>query len=415
MSSHHISQKPSSGMLLFFIACLGHFIVDFSIGLWPVWKTIARYDLATSGLIAGISVMIGEAMQSVFSVYADRGYWRPLIAFGCLIASMSLALPFASSVHGAGVLFFLTCVGSSAFHPTAVGLVSSVKKMNRTVLIAIFHTSGLLGLGISQALFSHLLEKHPALPLTLIWLPVVLAIALFITRNSRNEEIRSQEEAQKVTLHREKVSMMVFLDFLQRSELRKLYVLLLCNQIMAWSFLFLLPDFLLEKGASHSFAYGGGHFIYVFGSACACVPLGILAKRLNTPLVVFITYVLSILALSSILCVSAATPTLLSICLIAMGGSIGAIAPLALAIGNDLEPHRSATISAFLMGFVWIFSEGIGYSLSAYIATCFSTNQATNALSVMGLSLLIGITQAYLLFRQMTGNKEEASEAPKAL
>ena len=405
MSSQILGYKAPAGISIFLIACLGHFIVDFSIGLWPVWKTIAHYDLALSGLIAGVSVMLGESMQSIFSVWADRGFWRPLIAIGCLISSLGLAMPLTSSVYGAGFLFFLTCLGSSAFHPTAVGLISSLQGMNRTVLIAIFHSSGLLGLGISQTLFSNLLEKHPAMPLSLSWLSIFLAIMLFVTQRRHRGEVKSFEEIRGKAIEREKVSMRVFLDFLQRSDLRKLYLLLLCNQTMTWSLLFLLPDFLLERGASRSFAYGGGHLIYVFGAACACVPLGILAKRLNTPLVILMTYVVSIFLLASSLFINIADSSLLALMLFALGGAIGAIAPLSLALGNDLEPTRSATVSAFLMGFVWIFSEGIGYSLSSYIAASFTASPATNALSVMGLTLFLGVIQSFLLYRELLDKK----------
>ncbi len=395
-SINYPSRSRSLG--LFIIACIGHFIVDFSIGLWPVWKTIAQYPLAEAGLAAGICVFIGEGMQSVFSLWADRGYWRILVGLGVLVATASLLLPLSGSLVAAGVLFFLTCLGSSAFHPTAVGMVASVQGMSRPVLISIFHTSGLLGLAISQVLFTRLYEKHTALPGILIALPCLLCILLY--RYRPNNTNASQEHS-TLSETKEKVRFTVFLEFLRRPALRKVYFLLLCNQIMAWSILFLLPDFLIEKGGAQSFAYGGGHFIYVLGSAFTCVPLGVLANRLNTPLVILMTYAVSIIALIFTLSAQTADPVIMGMLLFLLGGSMGAVAPLSLSIGNDLEPRRRATVSAFLMGFVWIFSEGCGYSLSSYIASCFSEDQAISALTIMGSVLFIGIIQAYLLFRQL--------------
>ncbi len=391
----------SRSLLLFLIACLGHFIVDFSIGLWPIWKTIEQFSLIEAGIVAGVSVFIGEGMQIYFGVLGDRGHWKSLVGIGALVASASLAFPLSDTIVGAGILLFLTCLGSSAFHPTAVGVISSIEGIARPIIIAIFHTSGLLGLAISQSLFSLLYEQGQYLPLVLGALPILLAILIYFTQESRTQTASQNKEA---------ISWRAFLEFLQRADLRKVYFLLLSNQIMAWSFLFLLPELLMEKGASASLVYGGGHCIYVFGAASTCVPLGILASRLNTPLVILMTYIGSIIALCLTLILNTSNPFILGACLFAFGATSGAIAPLSLAVGNDLEPRRRATVSAFLMGFVWIFSEGFGYSCSSYIASCFTQDPATNALLCVGTVLIFGVSQAYFLFNQLQSRPEERAQ-----
>ena len=43
-----------------------------------------------------------------------------------------------------------------------------------------------------------------------------------------------------------------------------------------------------------------------------------------------------------------------------LGATLGAINPIALALGNRMAPHHPGAVSAFLMGMVWCVSEGLG-------------------------------------------------------
>ncbi len=385
-------SKNSRGIAIFIIMCIGHFIVDFSLGLWPVWKTIAHYPLVQAGLASGVAVFIGEGTQAIFSLWADRGYFRPLIVIGIIIASTTLLFPLSHSIIGAGVLLFCSCLGSSAFHPTSVGFVSSLPIASKSVLIAIFHMCGLLGLAISQISFMALYEKGPLVPLFFLLLPLLIS-PIFLALKSSPELMPHQEK--------ERANLSVFWKFLKKEELRKVYLLLFANQTMSWALLFLLPDFLLEKGSSESFSFGIGHCIYISGAASACIPLGILANRLDAALIIFITYVVSIGAFFFTIIAPPASLALNS-ALFILGGSMGAVPPLALAIGNELEPKNRSMISAFLMGFVWIFSDGTGYMLSAYLASHFSENPSTFGLALMGSFLLFGMIQSFFLWRRFT-------------
>lgn len=395
------SSARSTSITVFCIACIGHFIVDFCIGLWPVWKTMAGYSIVEAGVIAGVAVFIGEGLQAFFGPFADRGYWRGLIAFGICAGAISLFIPITSTVYMAGLLFFITCIGSSAFHPTAVGIVSSVKGFSKPVLIAIFHTSGLIGLGISQIVFRTMCDIDVWLPSILVVLPIGLFLFLYL-HTFRNAKAIVQKEHEV-----SEIKFSIFFDFLRNRQLRKLYLLSLANQIMVWSFLFLLPDILLEKGTRLPFAFGGGHCAYVMGAASTCVPLGILAKRLNTPLVVVVTYIASIFSLTFFLFQSTNDPMLLGVTLFSLGGASGAIAPLTLAIGHELEPKMKASVSAFLMGFVWIFAEGLGYGLSSFLASLFAKDPATTALMIMGSGLFFGLVAAYTLYQELEGDTQK--------
>ncbi len=70
---------------------VSHLFLDFFTGIWPIYKTISQIDLAKAGLIAGLSGLIGEALQVWFSgFFCDRGYRKKLMMLGpgaCRLAS----------------------------------------------------------------------------------------------------------------------------------------------------------------------------------------------------------------------------------------------------------------------------------------------------------------------------------------
>src|SRR5262245_61254312 len=93
-------QQPSSLGVVFFFICLGHFCVDFMIGVWPVFKTMMQLDLAKAGLLASLCALIGETFQSVSGTLSDRGYQKMLIMCGVALAAVSALFSYTSSYFG---------------------------------------------------------------------------------------------------------------------------------------------------------------------------------------------------------------------------------------------------------------------------------------------------------------------------
>lgn len=360
---------------LLLLLCLGHFAVDFMLGIWPVFKTMVGLDLAVAGLIAASCTVFAEGLQAYFGGLSDRGYQRRLLLLGISLASAATFYSYAAS-YAAFFLFFLaTCLGSSAFHPTAASILSSFEGKNPSTLMGLFTASGMMGLGVSQIVFTwthRTLGGHtPVLALP----SLVLAIVTFIYLKGKMGQSKG-----RATTH----SLSLFMRFLKIKGLRALYLSMLGNQIVLWSLVFLLPDFLKERQYAPWIQLGGGHLIMMVGATAGPPLFGYLADRLSTRIVIILSSFLTPLFFYLLLLPYQASEGLLFSLLFMLGATLGSVPPLIWAWGGRLVPQHRGVISAFLMGFVWIVSEAMGLGMSGVVASLFSEAPAMSALGCMG-------------------------------
>lgn len=360
--------------LLVFI-CLGHFCVDFMLGIWPVFKTMAGLDIAMAGLLAGSCVVFGEGLQCFFGSLSDRGYERALLFWGIIISGCAALFSYSDSYVAFLLLFLGTCLGSAAFHPTAASLLASLEGSKRSTVMGFFTASGMMGLGISQMLFSWTYESFDG-STAILCLPSILLSVAIVAIFRGNPEPRLAKE-KKESLH-------LFMRFLKVKALRALYFSMLGNQIVLWSLVFLLPDFLKERAYPSWIVYGAGHLALMLGATVGPPILGHFADKSSSRQVIVFASFMTLFLFYLFLLPIEITNNLLFCALFFLGVMMGSVPPLIWALGGQLVPQHRGTISAFLMGFVWIFSEGIGLGLSGYFASLFTTDCAAWALALMG-------------------------------
>lgn len=361
---------------LLLIICLGHFTVDLMLGIWPVFKTMAGLDLALAGFLAGGCVVLGEGLQGYVGALCDRGYQRVLLLVG-------LGLPAAACFFGYGesylfffALYFGTCLGSAAYHPTAASILSNLNVTNHGIIMGLFTASGMIGLGISQLLFSWIHQNYNGSTSILAVPSIVLALASFF--------FFKKKTAQPAAVVEKNGSLSLYMRFLKVKELRALYISMLGNQIVLWSLVFLLPDFLQERGYVPWVVFGGGHLFLMAGATIGPPIFGYIADRASTRVVIVITSVLTLIGFYLLLLPAILSQELLFALLFMLGSMLGSVPPLIWTLGGQMVPQHRGVIAAFLMGFVWVFSESLGLGASGYLATLFTENGATNALAIMG-------------------------------
>lgn len=345
------------------------------LGIWPVFKTMSGLDLAMAGFLAAGCVVIGEGLQGYFGALSDRGYQRLLLLCGISAACATCFLSYGASYGVYFLLFLCTCLGSSAFHPTAASLLGSLKLENRSTVMGLFTASGMMGLGISQMLFSWTHSTNNGSTAILAIPSLLLALFAFWFFKGKTEA---------ATVQKKEGMLKLYMQFLRIKELRALYLSLLGNQIVLWSLVFLLPDFLQEKGYDSWIVFGGGHLLLMLGATVGPLIFGYLADRVSTRQVIITTSLMTLCCFYLLLMTEVLSQELLFGLLFMLGSMLGSVSPLIWALGGQMVPHHRGAISAFLMGFVWIFSESLGLGLSGYVATLFTENQATYALASMG-------------------------------
>lgn len=380
--NHVGSSRWLQVIILLILIGSAHFLVDTMIGIWSIYKSLAQLDMAKAGLIVAAGAFIGEGAQLIFGSFSDRGYRKQLIILGLVLSVASAFLAYSSSYVVLFCLYLFTCIGSGCFHPCAASLVSSMIPARRGLLMAIFAAGGSLGLATSQLSFMKvysLFDGHTfLLALPAIGLAIVLICYSF-----------PQVNQQLASTH--KASITDFISFFKSPVLRSLYFSQVANQSILWATIFILPDTLKVMGYTDWICFGGGHFCFILGAACMAIPGGYLADLYSARQVMLYGGLISCAAFYFILFSGGISATIVLIALFILGATLMLMNPLAVSLGNRLEPTRSGAVSAFLMGLVWCASEALGPGGVGVMSTFFDDYGPVKALAVLGFLFVIQI------------------------
>jgi FSR family fosmidomycin resistance protein-like MFS transporter len=317
-----------------------HAAVDCCSGIWPVFKTLARLDIATAGLIATIGSMTGNGLQIVFGVLADRGWRKTLIVTGVAVAGAVTLAPWAVySYPIMGALVLTTNVGSAAFHPSATGAAANLQRRRVGFMIPLFLSGGYLGYSLSQVLFASVYRSAHLLTPVIALLPLAMAgaIAVGLPTPARARPHRGVEWRAL------------------RGHVRSLAPLFAVQTLAGAvnvSLVFLLPDLLESRHAAPWIVGGGGHFALVAGGCLSLVPAGQASDRWSARRLLVFANVATAAALGLLLLRSGAS-TLDLLVVTAVGGFNGINSIAAVAEGNRLLPGQASAVSALLMGLPW--------------------------------------------------------------
>lgn len=389
-------MKKSFATIL--ILWFGHFLVDFQIGIFAVYKTMAGLDLAKAGLVGIIAALLGEGCQLFFGSMSDNGYRKFLILLGIVLSGASSLMGYTDSYLVLLVLILFTFIGSAAFHPSAAGLVASLSK-RKGLFFTLFASGGALGLAISQITFYEVYQYLDGNTAILAFPVVVLAIALLFVPL---DVVHVGE--------RKKSSFLAVLTLFKRADLRTLYYVQVCNQTLFWATIFLLPDALTAMGYEDWVSFGGGHLAFILGGAAMMVPGGILSDIYSPRKVIVIAMSIGLVFFYLFLGIGKIDPILVMAILAGLGASFALVAPLGLAIGHRMLPHSPSLVSAFVMGMVWCVAESFAPASGILTKLFTDGNAPVKALMVMGVLNIVGIWAAYRL--PIHGQESETELAP---
>lgn len=320
----------------------GHLILDFMLGIWPVYKTLAHLNLAKAGWIAGIGMFLGEGSQLLFGLLSDRGYQRKLVALGLGLVSCVALLAYTNSYVLLFGLMLCTYMGSGAFHPAAIGLVGNWSASRKGVYVALFSSGGMAGEAISQRLFSHSFEVFEGQTFIFLIPTITLMVWCYLQRfplpaSCSVSKLSFKEQLQLMTPNKKELGMLYSVQVLLRA--------------IVLSFGFLLPDILCERCHVNWFCLGGGHGCYIMGSALMSVPAGYLSDRYGIKRVLSCAVACSFITFSLFIFSPLLSLTQTAILLFAFGACTGIVSPLIIAAGTRLVPPQACgLVSGLLMG-----------------------------------------------------------------
>jgi FSR family fosmidomycin resistance protein-like MFS transporter len=152
-----------NGMLALVLFSLGHFFIDLYSGavaaFQPMLVDRLHFTLTQAGILGGVILFSGSFLQPAYGYLSDRFHSRlfsalaPAVA-GVFIASLGLAWNF----QVATTLAFAGGIGIAAFHPQASARAIAGIQTNRGRWMAVFISSGTLGLAAGPTFFASITQ-----------------------------------------------------------------------------------------------------------------------------------------------------------------------------------------------------------------------------------------------------------------
>src|SRR5580658_10726028 len=157
------SRRVRNGMTALVLYSLGHFFIDLyssAVGAFqPLLVDRLHFTLTQAGLLGAVMVFSGSFVQPAYGYLSDRFHSRLFSALAPAVAGMFIAsLGLAWNFQSAAGLIFLGGVGIASFHPQASARATLGMSANRGRWMAVFISSGSLGLAVGPLYFTSIVQ-----------------------------------------------------------------------------------------------------------------------------------------------------------------------------------------------------------------------------------------------------------------
>ena len=328
----------------------GHFVNDIYTGvLNPIMPFLAAklgISMAFATVILTISHVFSSLLQPIFGFFADSLNKRLFIFWGLLLSS--IFIPFSVISDRIGMLILciaLGSVGSSFFHPQALGLTSYFSKdYNASKVMAIFIAMGTAGYslgplvsgGITQFLGMH---KIPLISLLgVFWAFIMFKFVPKISNgNYLLQKIKFKE---------------AFKSILSNKKLNILNIIAMLKTMVNSSCFILLP-FLWKNIGYKPLYIGFALFIFIFAGGVGSFASSFVEKKVGTQNVFYISMI-STLPLMVLFIMFYRVFPLLSLFIFVIMGFVTMLAtPITMLMAQNVLPQYKSIISGFINGFSW--------------------------------------------------------------
>jgi FSR family fosmidomycin resistance protein-like MFS transporter len=337
--------SPSRPLHRLVLLSLGHYFIDlYSSALGALQPLlVARYGMSLfqAGTLGGLLSFSSSVMQPLYGYLSDRLHYRGFTVLAPAIAGVFISsLGLAGGYGGLLALVFLGGVGIAAYHPQGTAHASMTFPYRRGLTMAVFITSGTIGLACGPAYFSWITGW---LGLENAWWGALPGIAITLVLAAL---LPAPPRTAHAAAHR--------FDWTPFRPVWKpmvlLYFLVVIRSVVQITFTqFLALYFYLDRGFSvRSASYV--LTLFLVGGALGGFVGGNLADRFGGKRIVVFSMIGSVPFFTLFLLTRGGA----SLAGLFVGGLILLFTiPVNVTMAQELVPGQSGTVSALMMGFAW--------------------------------------------------------------
>lgn len=326
----------------------GHLVNDIYTGvLNPIMPFIAAkigISMAAATVILTISHIFSSLLQPIFGFFADNITKRSFIFWGLILSSIFIPLSATANKIFVLVLFIaLGSIGSSLFHPQALGFTSKFAKGSAKVM-AVFLAMGTAGYSLGPIISSAItqtlgMKMMPYMSiLGLIWAAIMFNFVPKIASAETQLSLREFKTAFKKILTNKKLIILNLISMLKTMVLSSGFILL---------------PFLWKNMGYPPFYIGKALFLFIFAGGLASLSSAYVEKHIGSANVLYISMI-STLPLMILFVITYKTFPLLSLIIFIITGYFTMLAtPIIMVMAQNVLPEYKSIISGFINGFSW--------------------------------------------------------------
>ena len=388
-----------------FLVALGHLMVETSSQFMPVLYPVLMGALSLNytqvGIISLVHGLGTTLVQPFFGYLSDR--WDRRIMVVLSVAWLGVLMGLVGLTRSYWMLLVvdgLAVMGSAAFHPSAMNIVSSCGKKRRGTATSVFSVGGALGSALSPLLITWGIVRMDLQSTLLVIPPALLTAAVIFWLMGRQQETAERVEKQTKTP-------------IARQTVVSLVLIVLAVMFLSWfqwSFRTYLPTWLQERGQTLA-AAGRTMFVFTIAISIGTLLGGALSDRVGRWPLLAACLLLIGPTLWLFLSLSGIVQWAL---VVLMGILIGATFPISIVMAQDAWPAGVGTASGLVMGLGWV-PGGLGSSLTGYLADRYSLTAALYTL-VLPAALSVVSILAYAVVQRTAfrGQKSPLVDASSA-
>ena len=363
---------------LFLVHFIGDFYVSFISPLLPVFVEKFSLTLTQVGLMVGISRVLAFVVQPPVGYLADHYRTRFFVLGGPLLAIVFVPLVGIAPGFLALIIFIsLGSIGSSMFHPTLAGMVSTYSGRHFGFSMSIFNMGGTLGFAVGPLFIAYCVTFYGlrTSPYTMIFGLTAMVLLFKIIPLPQGEGLKSLGFAG---------SLSAVLGPVWKSMVL-LWIVMVLRTFVAQSFMTFIPVLYAKEGFS-LVSIGTMVSLFTVAGAMSGLIAGHLSDKIGYKPVLYSAFGLTTPSLYLLLYLSG---NWIYFSIFWAGFFAMAALPLGVAMAQELAPRGRSMVSSLMMGLVF-GTGGMMTPVTGMLADVYSIRAVLSCLAIIPF-LTIGL------------------------